>query len=96
MANGLTVTDQLRVLDRELRSIRQVKERDEDVLREKARKEYVQQESDWQKNVNVWLGRANRKLEAREREDSKDNDRNAKRARLEKRKMKKRGLEKTD
>jgi len=46
--------------------------------------------------VNVWLGRANRKLEAREREDSKDNDRNAKRARLEKRKMKKRGLEKTD
>ncbi|KAL7555003.1 hypothetical protein ACHAWF_018580 [Thalassiosira exigua] len=80
--------DYSKVLDRELHSTLQVYERDCLMLREKTRQDYALQESDWQKNVNVWLGRAKRSLEAREREGGRDII-SAKRARLEERRAQK-------
>ena len=85
-ANELTsqLADQSKVLDRELHSTLQAYERGCQTLREKTRKEYVYEESNWQKNVNGWLGTANRK-----RVGSKNPVPSAKKARLEQRRTKK-------
>ena len=48
------------VLDRELHTTLQSYERDCQVLRDKNRKEYVNQEREWQKRVNSWSGQAHR------------------------------------
>eukprot|EP00580_Thalassiosira_gravida_P005175 CAMPEP_0201653098 /NCGR_PEP_ID=MMETSP0493-20130528/44811_1 /ASSEMBLY_ACC=CAM_ASM_000838 /TAXON_ID=420259 /ORGANISM="Thalassiosira gravida, Strain GMp14c1" /LENGTH=609 /DNA_ID=CAMNT_0048129625 /DNA_START=894 /DNA_END=2723 /DNA_ORIENTATION=- len=82
--------DYSKILDRELHSNLQRHERDCQTLREKTRKDFVYLESEWQKNVFFWLDKATRKLEARERDGMKNSVPNAKRARLEQRKIKKR------
>ena len=54
------VADSLKRLVRERHSILNSYERDCQVLTGRTRKEYVNRERDWQKRVNLWVGRTSR------------------------------------
>ena len=54
------VADSLKRLDREHHSTLNSSERDCQVLTGRTRKEYVNRERDWQKRVNLWVGRSSR------------------------------------
>ena len=79
--------EQSKVLDRELHTTLQSYERDCQVLRNKTRKEYVHQEREWQKNVNVWLGKVD---QVKSGQHSAEQLPSAKKMRLEERRKAKR------
>ena len=77
------------VLDRELHATLQSYERDCQVLRDKNRKEYVNQEREWQKRVNAWIGKAHRA--AKTASIPENTTLSAKQVRLNERRKEKRG-----